>query len=285
MRVALTGANGFTGRYVTAALDAAGVAWVSLSADLRNPAAIEQAVAEAEFDCLIHLAGHAFVGAPDWPSFYTVNQLGTLHLLDAVARLKPGTRCILASSAQIYGPGAEGLIAENAPANPTNHYAISKFAMEQGAAMWRDRLEIVVTRPFNYTGVGQGAEYLIPKLVDHYRRGARVIELGNTWVQRDFGDVRSVAEAYAMLASTPAVPRILNICTGTVCSIETIIEMLNAISGHTLEVRVNPVFVRANDVAILGGDATQLRTTLPAWQPHALRDTLEWMYEAYVAAA
>ena len=285
MRVALTGAGGFTGRYVTAALDAAGVEWVSLSANLRNPAAVEQAVMETDFDRLIHLAGHAFVGAPDWPSFYAVNQLGTFHLIDAVARLKPGTRCILASSAQIYGPGAEGLIAENAPANPTNHYAISKFAMEQGAALWRDRLEIVVTRPFNYTGVGQGTEYLVPKLVDHYRRRTPVIELGNTWVQRDFGDVRSVAEVYAMLVLARAVPPVLNICTGTVCSIGAIVEMLSAISGHTVEVRVNPVFVRANDVAMLGGDVAQLRTALPAWQPRELRDTLEWMYGAYVVDA
>jgi nucleoside-diphosphate-sugar epimerase len=280
MRVALTGAGGFTGRYVTAALDAACVAWVSLSADLRDPGAVERAVAETEFDRLIHLAGHAFVGAPNWPSFYEVNQLGTLHLLDAVAALKPGARCILASSAQVYGPGAQGLITEDAPANPTNHYAISKFAMEQGAAVWRDRLEIVFTRPFNYTGVGQGVEYLIPKLVDHFRRRAPVIDLGNTWVQRDFGDVRSVAEAYVGLALAREVPPVVNICTGQVCSIGAIVEMLSAMSGHTLEVRVNPAFVRANDVAVLGGNAQRLRTTLPPWQPRALGETLAWMYEA-----
>jgi UDP-glucose 4-epimerase len=88
-----------------------------------------------------------------------------------------------------------------------------------------------------------------------------------------------------MLVLARAVPPVLNICTGTVCSIGAIVEMLSAISGHTVEVRVNPVFVRANDVPMLGGDVAQLRTTLPAWQPRELRDTLEWMYGAYVVDA
>lgn len=278
MRVALTGATGFTGRYVTAALDEARIDWVALSADLRNREAVRRAVDAISFDRVIHLAGHAFVGVADWTSFYAVNQIGTFNLLDVVAAARPGARCILASSAQVYGLGAEGLIAEDAPTNPANHYAISKLTMEQGAALWRDRLDIAVTRPFNYTGVGQGGEYLIPKLVDHVRRRASAIELGNTWVKRDFGDVRHVAAAYASLIAADAVPATVNLCTGTVSSIDAVLAILQELSGHMIEVRVNPAFVRANDVAVLGGDAGLLRDTLPGWQPGALRDTLAWMY-------
>lgn len=280
MRVALTGAKGFTGRFVSAALERVGATPVALQADLRDQAAVEAAVAALDFDRVIHLAGHAFVDASDWQAFYTVNQLGTLNLLDAVARKKPGTRCILASSAQVYGPRAEGLIAEDAPTNPVNHYAISKRAMEQGADLWRDRLDIVVTRPFNYTGVGQATQYLIPKIVDHFRRRADVIELGNTWVRRDFGDVRSVAAAYAGLISATHVPPVVNMATGAVSSIGDILDHLSAISGHTVEVRVNPDFIRKGDVEVLGGDASLLQATLPKWQPHTIADTLQWMYDA-----
>jgi len=280
MRVALTGASGFTGRHVAAALDAAGVEWVPLSVDLRDKDAVNHAVADASFERIIHLAGHAFVGVSDWAPFYHVNQLGTFNLLDAIARTQPGTRCIIASSAQVYGPGAEGLISEDAPTSPANHYAISKLSMEQGTGLWRDRLEIVVTRPFNYTGVGQANEYLIPKIVDHFQRLAPVIELGNTWVKRDFGDVRSVAAAYTGLVMADAPPPLVNLCTGIVRSIGEIVETLTALSGHTLEIRVNPAFVRTNDVPVLGGDATRLRTALPEWQPGKLAETLEWMYRA-----
>ncbi len=280
MRVALTGATGFTGRFVTSALKNAGLTPVALRVDLRDQDAVDEAVNATEFDSLIHLAGHAFVNAADWQSFYTINQLGTFNLLDAVARKKFGTRCIVASSAQVYGPHAEGLIAEDAPSNPTNHYALSKWAMELGAGLWRDRLEIVTTRPFNYTGIGQDTQYLIPKIVDHFRRRADVIELGNTWVRRDFGDVRSVADAYVGLVQAPVVPSIVNIATGTVSSINDIMEQLTALSGHNIDVQVNPAFVRKNDVEILGGSAETLRQSLPNWQPVPLHATLEWMYTA-----
>ncbi len=280
MRVALTGATGFTGRFVAAALKRAGAAPVALTADLCDKDAVDHAVGEAEFDRVIHLAARAFVHAADWQSFYLTNQLGTFNLLDAVARKKEGARCIIASSAQIYGPHAEGLITENAPANPTNHYAASKYAMELGSSLWSDRLDIVVTRPFNYTGVGQETKYLVPKIVDHFQRRAPVIELGNTWVKRDFGDVRSVADAYAGLVMAPTVPAVVNMATGSVSSIGDIIEKLTTLSGHEIKVEVNPAFVRKGDVEVLGGDATLLRNTLPDWQPHLIDETLAWLYEA-----
>jgi len=280
MRVALTGATGFTGRFVAAALEAAGATPVALQADLRDKDAVDRVVAETEFERVIHLAAHAFIHASDWEAFYAVNQLGTFNLLDAVSRKKVGARCIIASSAQIYGPNAEGLIAEDAPANPTNHYATSKYAMERGGRLWADRLDIVVTRPFNYTGVGQDKKYLVPKIVDHFQRRASVIELGNTWVRRDFGDVRSVADAYAGLAMAQTVPATVNIATGRVSSIGDIIEKLTALSGHHIEVEVNHAFVRKGDVEVLGGDATLLSATLPDWRPRLIDDTLQWLYEA-----
>jgi GDP-6-deoxy-D-talose 4-dehydrogenase len=280
MRVAVTGAGGFTGRFVTDALAARGAEWVALDADLTDGDAVERAVAETPFDRVIHLAARAFVGVADWEGFYQVNQLGTFRLLDAVARHRPGARVVMASSAQVYGPGAEGLIAEDAPTRPANHYAVSKLASEWGAARWADRLEVVVTRPFNYTGVGQGAEYLVPKIVAHFRDRAATIELGNTWVRRDFGDVRSVADAYAGLALAEDAPAVVNLATGRVWSIDDLLDRLEALSGHRPAVRVNPAFVRANDVPVLGGDVSRLRAALPGWEPRELGDTLAWMYGA-----
>lgn len=278
MRVAVTGACGFTGRFVVEALAAAGAICVPLDADLTDKDAVARAVTETPFDRLIHLAAKAFVDACDWEGFYTVNQLGAFHLLDAVARVRPGTRCILASSAQVYGSGAGGLITEEAATNPANHYAVSKRAMEEGAQLWKGALELVVTRPFNYTGVGQEGAYLIPKIVDHFHRRADVIELGNLWVKRDFGDVRAVADAYAGLALADTAPALVNICTGVVCSIDQILDTLSALAGYRPRVVVNPAFVRANDVHVLGGDATRLKAALPDWQPRDLAETLAWMY-------
>lgn len=279
MRVAVTGADGFTGRYVCDLLQARGIETVSLTADLADSDAVENEVASAHFDRLIHLAAQAFVGTQQWRGFYMVNQLGSFNLLESVTRHHPGTRCILASSAQVYGPQASGLISEDASPAPNNPYAISKYAMELGAQNWADKLNILIVRPFNYTGVGQDSIYLIPKIVDHFRRKDTVIELGNLDVRRDFGDVRSVADAYCGLAVDTDVSATVNVCTGNVHGLRDVLAMASAIMGHEIEVRVNPAFVRKNDVALLGGRPTQLQTLLPSWRPRPLSDTLRWMLE------
>lgn len=278
MRVAVTGADGFTGRFVRAALESRGAECVPIEADLCDEAAVRRAVEKSSFDCLIHLAAKAFVNATEWRPFYAVNQIGTFTLLDAVAEARPGTRCILSSSAQVYGRSDKGLIAEDAPVQPVNHYAVSKLAMEQGAKVWNDRIEIIITRPFNYTGMGQGTDYLVPKIVDHFRRNAKSIVLGNTGARRDFGDVRDVAEVYARLASADIVPPILNIATGRASSIDEIIAILTKISGRSLDVVVDQNLVRKDDILVLSGDINKLQSCLPMWQPRGLEQTLGWMY-------
>jgi GDP-6-deoxy-D-talose 4-dehydrogenase len=280
MRVAVTGADGFTGRYLCNVLRARGVETVSLTADLADANAVEAEVLAKPFDRLVHLAAQAFVGSNDWRGFYLVNQLGTYNVLDSVARHYPGARCVLASSAQVYGPQASGLIGEDASPAPSNPYAVSKYAMELGAGYWADRLNVLVMRPFNYTGVGQEDVYLIPKIVSHFRRKASVIELGNLDVRRDFGDVRSVADAYAGLVLDSDATTTVNICSGTVHGLRDVLAMASEITGHVVDVQVNPAFVRKNDVPLLGGNPARLQSLLPAWQPRALSDTLRWMLEA-----
>lgn len=282
MRILVTGREGFTGRYLADALIAAGHELLPFAADITDRAAVGAAVAAARPESVIHLAASAFVHTDDVASFYTINQIGTFHLLDALAETTPGVPVLLASSANIYGAAAEGYVSENAPCVPANHYAASKLAMEIGARLWADRFALAIARPFNYTGRGQDERYLIAKIVAHFRRRDRVIELGNLDVARDFGDVRAVVQAYVELIGIGGAGT-FNICTGTVHSLRDILSMCRDITGHEIEVRVNPAFVRANDVPLLAGDPTRLRTTLPDWNPPTLRETLEWMLAAEAA--
>ncbi|KPF74770.1 GDP-6-deoxy-D-lyxo-4-hexulose reductase [Blastomonas sp. AAP25] len=280
MRVLVTGADGFTGTYLVAELLSRGHEVVPFASDITDAAAVDAEVAAVSPDRVIHLAAIAFVGTDAVDPFYQVNQLGTYHLLDAVARHAPRAHVLIASSANIYGNTTGGYLDESTPPNPANHYAVSKWAMELGARMWADRLHITIARPFNYTGVGQEEQYLIPKIVAHFRRREPVITLGNIDVSRDFGDVRSVVAAYCGLSLAPPAHQVVNVCTGRVWNIRQIIAIASRITGHDIEIATNPAFMRANEVEILAGDASLLQSLLPDWQPKSLEDTLEWMLAA-----
>lgn len=276
MRVLVTGAQGFTGSYLVEALTRAGHVVRSLDADITDREAVRTTVIETRPEGVIHLAANAFVHSADVLGFYLVNQLGTFNLLDALAECAPGIHVVLASSANIYGNAVSGYLAEDTPGMPANHYAASKLAMETGARLWADRLQLTITRPFNYTGNGQDERYLIAKIAAHFRRREAVIELGNLDVARDFGDVRAVADAYVKLLENGCIGT-FNICTGIVHALRDVIALCEEITGHAIDIRVDPAFVRANDVALLAGDPARLRAALPDWHPLALRDTLTWM--------
>ena len=137
------------------------------------------------------------------------------NLLDALAvKTNNLQKVLLASTAQVYGNTTPGLHDEAALLKPFNDYGVSKLAMEYMSWLWRDKLPIVIVRPFNYTGVGQGSNFLLPKIIKHVKEKAHHIELGNLHVRRDYSDVRNVASAYMKLVECPDAKGAINICSG-----------------------------------------------------------------------
>jgi nucleoside-diphosphate-sugar epimerase len=163
---------------------------------------------------------------------------------------------------------------------PANDYAVSKLAMEYMARLWMDRLPIIITRPFNYTGVGQASQFLLPKIVNHFKSGEKLIELGNIDVERDFSDVRMVAHAYRQLLELSPAGETFNVCSGVAYSMNDVLVMMSEIAGYEIEVRVNPAFVRANEVQRLQGDDSKLKAVVGNLTTISLKETLRWMYEA-----
>ncbi|WP_186126437.1 NAD-dependent epimerase/dehydratase family protein [Burkholderia gladioli] len=303
-RALVTGLAGFTGRYVAEALEAAGYeVWGTVSpeaaspadpalararllqADLLDPAALREAVAEARPDAVIHLAALAHVADNDPSDLYLVNVVGTRNLLAALDTLDARPRCVLlASSANIYGNARVESIDESVPPDPANDYAVSKLAMEYAARLWSERLPIVIARPFNYTGVGQRENFLLPKLVAHYASHAPRISLGNLDVSRDFSDVRDVAAAYVRLVEAAPIGETFNVCSERACSLKEVLAMLARIAGYVIDVTVDPRFVRGNEVKILKGSRAKLRERIGELPVTPLEETLRWMMEAARAA-
>jgi len=278
MRILLTGAAGFTGRFFKSAAEAAGHQVLPLQADLTDKAAVSLEVLHAQPDAVVHLAAISFVGHADDTAFYGVNVVGTMNLLAGLAALpvKP-SKVLLASSANVYGNCDASPITEDQPAWPVNHYAMSKLAMELMARTYFDRLPIVIMRPFNYTGPGQASNFLIPKLVSHFARRAPAIELGNLHVEREFNDVRMVCCAYLALLEKGQSSEIYNVCSGQAYTLQNVVSILSDLTGHHLEVLVNPALVRANEVQRLCGSSMKISKHIDFSPMISLRDTLKLM--------
>jgi GDP-6-deoxy-D-talose 4-dehydrogenase len=293
-RALITGLSGFTGHYVAQELRAAGYQVFGtispgstpgegeFAVDLLDRAGLAAMVAEVQPDVVAHLAAIAFVAHGDVEQIYRVNLVGTRNLLEALAATeKKPSAVLLASSANIYGNTDVGVIDEMVPAAPANDYAVSKLAMEYMARLWQDKLPLIFVRPFNYTGIGQADNFLLPKIVSHFRRKASDIELGNLHVWRDFSDVRMVAASYRKLLAAPAaIGGTFNICSGHAYSLGEALDMMADIAGYKIQVHVNPAFVRANEVVRLTGDNRRLVDATGPLNLWPLADTLRWMYSA-----
>lgn len=297
-RTLVTGAAGFTGRYLTSLLAARGhevhgvvhhasdqpIADVTAThvADIAKLRAIQQVVDEVRPDHVVHLAAIAFVGHDDIDEMYRANVVGTRQLLEALTTLEaPPKSVVLASSANVYGNVRGGVLVEALPPAPANDYGVSKVAAEYVGQLYATRLPLIVVRPFNYTGRGQAANFLIPKIVDHAQRRTSFIELGNLEVARDFSDVRSVVDAYARLLEAPqAIGGTYNISSGSAVSLSKMLELVSDLTGHHFEVRVNPALVRSEEVRTLAGSAAKLEGVIGKVAHIPLRDTLQWMLEA-----
>ncbi|KTC51727.1 GDP-6-deoxy-D-lyxo-4-hexulose reductase, partial [Pseudomonas fluorescens ABAC62] len=277
-RALITGIHGFTGRFMAAELVAHGCEVIGVGSqpsdssgyyqiDLADAAGLRKLLAELQPDIIVHLAALAFVGHGAADAFYQVNLIGTRNLLEAIDACGKLPDCVLlASSANVYGNASSGMLDESTPPAPANDYAVSKLAMEYMAGLWQAKLPIVIARPFNYTGVGQADNFLLPKIVSHFIRKASTIELGNLDVWRDFSDVRAVVQAYRGLLEVRPLGQTINVCSGVTHSLREVIEMCKTITGHEIDVQVNPAFVRANEVKTLCGNNARLRSLVHDWK-------------------
>ena len=295
IKVLVTGIGGFTGRYMAPVLAASGcevhgvvgharetvvpAVFRAHQCDLTDAPSVAELVRNVQPNAVMHLAGVSFVGHSDIEAMYRTNILGTRHLLQALTQteLRPHS-VVLASSANVYGNGTEGVMDETTAPSPANDYAVSKLAMEYMARLFAESLPITIVRPFNYTGVGQAESFLLPKIVAHVKRGAAVIELGNLDVARDFSDVRMVVQAYQRLLQNPAAAgQTFNVCSGKAYTLNEVLSLVRELSGRDLKVRVNPAFVRANEVKVLLGTRAKLDACIGKLDALDLRETLRWM--------
>ncbi|MDB5072187.1 MAG: NAD-dependent epimerase/dehydratase [Candidatus Eremiobacteraeota bacterium] len=289
MRVLLTGARGFVGRHLSAALRARGHDVVAadrgggddvLEVDVTDELAVCAAFELARPDAVAHLAAQAFVPASlaDPGATFDVNARGTLHVLDAARALAadgPRARVLVASSADVYGaqPREAYPLRETAAPQPRNPYAASKVAAEAFAVAYARSygVDAVVTRAFNHIGPGQDERFAVAAYAAQIARVAagldRVVLVGNLGASRDLLDVRDVCDAYVLLLEGGGeAGEIYNVCSGKATTMRDVLRRLIEIAHVPVEVREDPERMRPADVPVSVGDASKLREAT-GWVP------------------
>lgn len=292
-KVLITGADGFTGRYLSSRLVDRQHHVVGLSrtasvldngvhvhaCDLCDITSLQQMISTCAADWVVHLAAISFVAHTDVTELYQANIVGTRNLLDLLSRAAvTPSRVLVASSANIYGNRRQGILTEDMLPEPANDYGVSKQAVEALARIYGKQLPIIVTRPFNYTGRGQSPQFLLPKIVEHFQNRAPSIRLGNIDIARDFSDVRTVVDCYIrLLECEEALGGTFNICSGQAHLLRDVIAMAERKTGHHIELEIDSNLVRRDEVKTLAGSKAALERVIGPVDAIPLGHTIDWM--------
>ncbi len=305
-RYLVTGAAGFIGRSIAAALLARGEtvrgidsfiagkrsnlvgleAMEFIEGDLANPAACAQACDGVEF--VFHEAALASVPrSVDDPVATNVNCIdATLNVLVA-AHAAGVRRVVYAGSSAAYGDAPTLPKVESMLPDPISPYAVAKLAGEHYLRCFTRvyGLETVVLRYFNVFGPYQDpTSHYSGVLAIFCRRmlsGDPITIYGDGEQSRDFTYIDNVVNANLLAAAAPAEKvsgRMMNLATGTRITLNEIFKILRELTGYQDQPTYAPT--RAGDIRDSLADI-RLAQELLGYKPtvdfrEGLRRTVDW---------
>lgn len=287
MKILVTGASGFIGRYLVEFLARdghevtgtylrrpelasrlplpRGVTWAALN--IQHGPKVRSLVERLRPEAVFHLAAQAYAGQSwkDPADTFSTNVLGTIHLYEALRRRPPSAGILLAASASAYGSDQTMPIGEEAPFHPINPYGVSKASQELISYQYAHNfgLRIVRARLFITTGPGKRGDALndFAQQIVRVERSGRAGELrvGNLDTRRDISDVRDVVRAVwkVFVAGTPDEP--VNVGRGEASSIRGIVDQLCREARVPISVVTEPARLRPSDEPIIQADVRRLQ--------------------------
>jgi len=306
LRILITGATGCAGSHLSELALSRGAEVFGLAhtgsfvdgvsgrlIDLLDRASIENLLRDTQPDWIFHLAA-LIPGAISDPSpdrFINVNITGTYYVLDALRRITPHARVLIASSSAVYGRPLrpDRPITEDAPLQPQSLYATTKAAQDMLAAQFfaEHGLHTIRGRTFNQTGPREPANLVcaaIARQVARIESGLQepIIRMITLMPHRDFTDVRDVVAGYWAALEYGVAGDAYNICSGYSTSIRQVVELLIGLSNaYDIEIIESDPIPGPRAIIDQIGDASKLRAC-SGWQPQitlqqSLSDLLnEW---------
>lgn len=287
MKVLVTGASGFIGRYLASYACERGdevvgtylsepelssriptngsIAWRRL--DLRDGAAVNDLVDAVRPDAVFHLGAQAYAKKAwaDPLDTFATNVSGTVRLYEALRRHPPARGVLLSASAAAYGIPKTLPISEEAPLWATNPYGVSKACQEAVSYQYALNfgLRIVRARLFGTTGPGKAGDALndfAQQVARLERAGApATLRVGNLEARRDVSDIRDAVPALWRVFEAGTSEQPVNVGAGKSYSVRWIVDRLVALAKVPLTVSVDPELLRPTDEPDNVADVSRLR--------------------------
>ena len=313
MKVLVTGADGFVGRWLIrrflddgrevygavrpseprredglSADERARVRWLPL--EITDNESVRRCL-DLPYDAVVHLAAIAS-GAQalrDPGAAWEVNAAGTARVMNVLAEGRRKDRAdpvvLHVSTGEVYGRGQSVLRKETDTPAPCSPYAASKLGAEDAAleAWRRSGLRVTVARAFAHTGPGQTTDFVIPAFAQRLKYakqiGAPVVKVGNLEPVRDLLHVQDVVDAYVRLLAHGDAGEVYNVASGKGTSLEDVLFRMAELLGVRPIPEADPELMRPADIPHLVGDSAKLRAAT-GWSPRrsfddTLRDVLD----------
>ncbi|MGE3075583.1 MAG: NAD-dependent epimerase/dehydratase family protein [Dehalococcoidia bacterium] len=216
--------------------------------DIRERHLVNRLAAGA--DLIFHQAALRITQAAEEPQrAIEVMVNGTQHVLDAAVAHKV-KKVLSASSASVYGEASRLPMDESHPFNNRTLYGAAKLANEQIHRAYADMYDLhyVMLRPFNVYGPrmdihGVYTEVMV-RWLERLTENKAPLIFGNGLQTMDFIDVRDVARAYLMAATSDVTDVVLNAGTGVETSL---LELCRLMAG-AMQSDIEPEFQAARAV-------------------------------------
>lgn len=283
----ITGFDGFIGSWLSQRLLDAGDSVVGLTrgtiaadprikryqVDITDATAVAACIAEVRPQRLFHLAAQSLIPVSfEQPALtMDVNLNGTIHLLEAVRKHSPQTVFISTGSSAEYGLASHTakLLAEDLPLQPSSPYGVSKAAQGYMAALYHRAYAVktIHVRPFAIIGPGKTGDALYDfchGVLQVEAGGATQFATGNLDAERDFVDVRDLVRWLIALSETGSWGETYNLCSGQGTNLQTILQLLQKVSGLSFTTTLDPARARPADDQRIVGDAKKITGVSPA---------------------